>query len=98
VRLTFLKLFFLAEEEVNMTTGLHLLKNGQKAKIVSLPPGLCGKRIEALGLRPGKTIEKVSGMPFKGPVTISLDGRQIAIGHGMSEKIVVEPITEGESQ
>ncbi|MBO8153868.1 FeoA family protein [Thermovirga sp.] len=75
-----------------MSAKLHLLKNGQKAKIVSLPPGLCGRRIEALGLRPGKIIEKVSGMPFRGPITISLDGRQIAIGHGMSERIIIEPL------
>jgi len=81
-----------------MIMGLHLLKDGQKAKVISLPPGLCGRRIEALGLRPGKIIEKISGMPFRGPITVSMDGRQIAIGHGMSEKILVEPIAKGESK
>ncbi len=73
-----------------MPTMLCSLKNGQTAKIVELPQGMSGRRLEALGLRPGKTVTKVSGMPFCGPVTIILDGRQIAIGHGICCKVGVE--------
>jgi len=76
-------------------TSIHMLKNGKKAKIIAMPPGMCGKRLEAVGLRTGKIVEKVSGMPFRGPVTINLDGRQIAIGHGAAEKIFVETLETG---
>ena len=51
----------------------------------------CAERLEALGLRVGKVIEKVSGMPFHGPVTLLLDGRQIAIGWKISSSILVSP-------
>ena len=75
-----------------MTTMLCALTNGQTARITALPQGMSGRRLEALGLRPGKIVTKVSGMPFCGPVTIILDGRQIAIGHGISCKVAVEPL------
>lgn len=73
-----------------MPTTLCSMRNGHTVRIVSLPPGMNGRRLEALGLRPGKMVTKVSGMPFCGPVTIMLDGRQIAIGHGICCKIAVE--------
>ncbi len=79
-----------------MKTSIHMLKDGKKAKIIAIPPGMCGRRLEAIGLRTGKIIEKVSGMPFRGPVTIDLDGRQIAIGHGAAEKILVETPETGD--
>jgi len=72
------------------------MKNGETVRILALPPGMSGRRLEALGLRPGKTVTKVSGMPFCGPVTIMLDGRQIAIGHGICCKVTVDPIISGE--
>lgn len=73
-----------------MPTTLCSMKNGQAYRILSLPPGMSGQRLEALGLRPGKMVKKVSGMPFCGPVTILLDGRQIAIGHGICCKVTVD--------
>lgn len=47
-------------------------------------------RLEAMGIRPGKRITKVSSMFGHGPVTISVDSMQIAIGFGMADKIIVE--------
>ncbi|HDQ93583.1 MAG TPA: ferrous iron transport protein A [Synergistetes bacterium] len=81
-----------------MATTLCSMKNGQTGKIVLLPPGMSGRRLEALGLRPGKAVTKVSGMPFSGPVTIILDGRQIAIGHGICCKVAVELFDGGGGQ
>jgi len=73
-----------------MRTTLNALEDGTQAIIVAMPQGECAQRLEALGLYPGKTIRKISGMPFKGPVTILLDQRQIAIGHGISSRLLVE--------
>ncbi|MFP4482935.1 MAG: ferrous iron transport protein A [Thermovirgaceae bacterium] len=78
-----------------MKTSLYMLRNGEKAKITGMPPGMCGRRLEAIGLRAGKIVEKVSGMPFRGPITLVIDGRQIAIGHGAAGKILVETVETG---
>jgi ferrous iron transport protein A len=48
------------------------------------------KRLNALGIRPGKRITKVSSMLMHGPVTIQLDSTQVAIGFGMANKIIVK--------
>lgn len=68
---------------------LETLKNGLDAIITTMPLGECRRRLEALGLREGKRIRKVSGMPFCGPVTVLLDGRQLAIGHGVACRVEV---------
>jgi len=79
-------------------TSIYMLKNGEKAKIMAMPPGMCGRRLEAVGLRTGKIVEKVSGMPFRGPITLDIDGRQIAIGHGAAGKILVETLETGDRE
>jgi len=48
------------------------------------------RRLEALGIRPGKRITKVSSMFMRGPVTLQIDRSQVAIGHGMAGRILVE--------
>ena len=73
-----------------MKMTLNALEDGLRAIILKMPEGECGKRLEALGLYPGKAFVKISGMPFRGPVTILLDQRQIAIGHGVSSHLIVE--------
>ena len=46
-------------------------------------------RLEGMGIRPGKTILRVSTQFNRGPVIISVDGHQTAIGRGLAEKIMV---------
>ena len=53
--------------------NLLQIKDEESAVIKSIPPGEAGERLEALGLRVGKRIQKVSGMPFGGPITLLLD-------------------------
>jgi len=73
-----------------MKQTLNALEDGVRAVVSKMPAGECGKRLEGLGLYPGKAFVKISGMPFRGPVTILLDQRQIAIGHGVSSHLIVE--------
>ncbi len=74
---------------------LRDLPNGSLGRIAEMPAkDGCAERLEALGLRIGKVVEKVSGMPFHGPVTLQLDGRQIAIGWKISSFVLVTPISE----
>lgn len=73
--------------------SLRDLPNGTLARIARMPEkDGCAERLEALGLREGKIVEKISGMPFHGPVTLMLDGRQIAVGWRISSSILVTPL------
>lgn len=47
------------------------------------------RRLEALGIRPGKKITKISAHFWRGPVTVTVDKTKIAIGHSMAKKIMV---------
>ena len=49
-----------------------------------------GRRLEALGIRPGKKVTKVSSMLFRGPVTLRIDNAQVAVGFRMAIRIIVE--------
>ena len=46
-------------------------------------------RLDALGIRPGKRITKISSELMRGPVIVQVDRTEIAIGFGMAKSIVV---------
>ena len=48
------------------------------------------RRLEALGIRPGKKVTKISTMLSRGPVTLKIDNTQVAVGFGMAKKIIVQ--------
>lgn len=48
------------------------------------------RRLVAMGMRPGVTIEKMTGSPFGGPVIIRIGHMRLAIGYGMAGKVMVE--------
>jgi len=48
------------------------------------------RKLEAMGLRPGKVVTKVSSQFMAGPVTVIVDGRQMAMGRGIAARVMVE--------
>ncbi len=76
-----------------MSVSILRMRNGESGIVADLPPGEAGRRLEALGLRPGKRIDRLSGMPFRGPVTVCLEGRRVAIGYGVARRVLVEPVS-----
>ncbi len=76
--------------------NLLQIKDEESAVIKSIPPGEAGERLEALGLRVGKRIQKVSGMPFGGPITLLLDGRHFAVAHAIAGRIEVDGVDRPE--
>lgn len=73
-----------------MSRRLTELESNQKGKVKSINGGIGAQnKLEAMGLRTGKIIKKKSAQVFRGPITIEIDGRQLAIGHGMAKKIEV---------
>lgn len=71
--------------------NLLQVKNNEYATITSIPCDESGRRLEALGLRAGKRIHKISGMPWSGPITLELDGRHFAVAHNVAANILVTP-------
>jgi ferrous iron transport protein A len=74
---------------------LARMKAGQRGTVVQIQGGHgLINRLDALGIRAGRRITKVSSMLMRGPVTIEVDRTQVAIGFGMANRIIVEPETE----
>jgi ferrous iron transport protein A len=67
------------------------MQSGQSGKVVEIQGGHgLINRLNALGVRPGKRITKVSSMLMRGPITLQSGNTRIAVGFGMANKIIVE--------
>lgn len=67
------------------------MRAGQSGTVVEISGGIgLTDRLNALGIRPGKRITKISSMFMRGPVTVLVDRSQVAIGYGMAGKILIE--------
>ncbi len=71
---------------------LDQLQQGKRGLIVDILGGYkLKKKLDALGIRRGKEVTKISNMVMNGPVTIQINGtNNIAIGRGMAKKIIVK--------
>ncbi|MCK4787036.1 MAG: ferrous iron transport protein A [Desulfobacteraceae bacterium] len=78
-----------------MVIGLNELRSGQSGVVRGVAGGFgIVRRLESLGLRPGKVVTKISSQFLAGPVTVMVDGRQLAIGRGMAAKVQVEVVSQ----
>lgn len=74
-----------------MAIPVTKLKNGEKGKVLYIDGGHgATSRLHAMGVKEGKEITKVSGMFWRGPVTLRVGHTQLSVGHGMASKIMVE--------
>lgn len=70
---------------------LTQMEVGQKGTVIEIAGGYhVTRRLEALGIRAGKTIVKAGAHFWRGPVTVRVGGSIIAIGFGMAGKVLVE--------
>ena len=71
------------------------LRVGQKGRVVGFRGGRgMARKLEYLGLRTGKVVTMVSSQFMAGPVTVVVDGRQVAMGRGIAAKVQVEPLAD----
>ncbi|MEA2096728.1 MAG: FeoA family protein [Candidatus Cloacimonadota bacterium] len=71
--------------------NIHDIKNGESTKIKDIIGGRQFiNKAESLGIRKGVQITKVSSQILHGPVTVKVGQTQIALGHRMANKIIVE--------
>ncbi|MCK4284158.1 MAG: ferrous iron transport protein A [Candidatus Brocadiae bacterium] len=76
-----------------MVTSLDRLPAGRIAVVVGLQGGRgMMRRLDALGLRPGKRIRQLSSQFMAGPITILVDGRQVAMGRGIAARVQVRMV------
>lgn len=48
------------------------------------------RKVQSMGIRPGKKITKVSSHFWRGPQTVEVGNSRFAIGFGMAKKILVQ--------
>ncbi|HID10852.1 MAG TPA: ferrous iron transport protein A [Candidatus Latescibacteria bacterium] len=74
-----------------MIKSLAQLQSNEGGVVVELQGGFGAiRKLEAMGIRPGKRVVKVSSQPMRGPVIVSVDGYQIALGFGVASKVIVD--------
>jgi ferrous iron transport protein A len=67
------------------------MKTGQTGVVVGVLGGRdLIQRLDALGIRPGKKVTKLSSTLFRGPITLRVNNSRVAVGFGMAKKIIVE--------
>ena len=70
---------------------LTRMKPGEKGRVIDIRGGHgMLRRLEALGIRPGVAITKVSAQLMRGPVVVRVGNTQAAIGFGMARHVLVE--------
>jgi ferrous iron transport protein A len=76
--------------------SLAQMRSGQKGRIVDINGGCSlARKLDALGIRTGKEITKISEQFMKGPVLLQQDRTQAAVGFGMASKVMVEITEDG---
>jgi len=71
--------------------SLAQMQPGQRGKIVAIGGGYhLARRLDALGIRVGKEVTKVSAQLLRGPVLLRQDNTQVAVGFGMASRVLVE--------
>ena len=74
-----------------MVIPLTEMKHNQTGIVVELRAGHgMVARLNAMGLRPGVHVTKKSGQPLGGPVTIKFGATELALGHGIARRVLVE--------
>jgi len=73
-----------------MEQPITSLETGKTAIIIRLEGGyLFRKKMGDMGIRERKTIRLVAIHPFHGPIVVEVDGREITLGRGMAEHIII---------
>ncbi len=75
----------------NEQLTLAEMRTGQTGTVVGVLGGHgLIQRLDALGIRSGKRVTKLSSTLFRGPVILRVNNAQVAVGFGMARKIIVE--------
>ncbi len=74
-----------------MIVSLAEMRPGQTGIVVELSGGHgMTRRMQAMGIRPGVPITKLSTQLFRGPISLQVGATQVAVGYGLARRIMVE--------
>ena len=74
-----------------MLIPIDRLRSGESGEVREITGGRgMVQRLETMGVRPGKVLVKVSAVFMGGPVTVMVDGREMAMGRGIARRVFVE--------
>ena len=74
---------------------LTCLKEGARGMVTHASGGLgVVRRLSDLGLTPGCEVRLIRKCSFRGPIEIEVRGASLALGYGLSSKILVQPLKE----
>ncbi len=74
-----------------MIINLTQMSPGESGAVTEIQGGYgLMRKIQTMGIRPGKKITKVSSHFWRGPQTVQIDKVQFAIGFGMAKKILIQ--------
>ncbi len=66
-------------------------KNGKWVRVVRVDGGsILQNRLTQHGLYPGDCLRVLRAAPLGGPLLVEINGREIAIGRGVAQKIFIE--------
>jgi ferrous iron transport protein A len=69
---------------------LSLMQMGSEGEVVDVKGGWgMVRKLEAMGIRKGVRIRKLSTQPMRGPVFVQAGNTRVAIGFGMAQRILV---------
>ncbi len=78
---------------INNTMRLIDCEVSQEVRVVGFDSGCKAKeRLLQLGIVPGTIIKIKRLAPFSGPLIVSIEGSDVALGRGIAKKILVEKI------
>ena len=76
---------------IEVSMDLTQMREGERGKVIDIQGGRgLVMKLEALGIKPGTEIVKVSSQLMRGPIIIRVGNTQVAIGFGMARRIVIE--------
>jgi len=78
-----------------MQVNLVDMKTGQSGVISAVEGGQgLEKKLSEIGLHRGRQVKKISSVFRRGPVTVSVDNFQVAIGYGKAVRVMVEVVDD----
>ena len=70
---------------------LSAIKSGQEGEVIQIIGGAgVARKLDALGVRSGKKLRRISSASARGPIVFEIDKTQIAVGQGIAQKILVK--------
>ncbi|REG10310.1 FeoA family protein [Pelolinea submarina] len=71
--------------------NLLQVNNGNWVKVIKVAGGIeMERRLAQLGFLPGNKVRIIRSAPFHGPLLLDVEGREIVLGRGVANKVMVE--------